>query len=781
MSHDGERPVPTSAPPAGEPRASETSRDALSLVERLREFTAAFAQLDDIDALVHLIDDVIHRTVPVEYHGLYLIDPETGAFRLPFARGFSEEERVEAERTAMDRHPGWVLRHRRVLHVPDVHADGDQRTSSSKRSFVVRSRLWIPVMSREECVGAFGLASTAPHSFSEEHIAVLSFVANLAGLVYGNLTSTLALRRALERAKSADRAKTAFLANMSHELRTPMNGVLGAASLLATTHLDDDQRELVSIVKASSHAMVSLVDDLLEVSKIEAGRLELRTSTVDLDGWLDGVLEIVAPQVADRGLAFRVRYLPDAPRALQIDPQRARQVLLNLLSNALKFTERGEVRLEVGGDEQGCALIHVQDSGIGISEANRSKLFERFSQLDDSITRKFGGTGLGLAISRQLAVAMGGALDLSWSEPGQGSRFTLRLPSAPPLTAEAPVPQCVVLQVREAPCHDDLALALQRLGWQVVDDDPDAPLFTDDLTLADQPGRRVVTFGPAGSSAAIRPPLRLGALRRSVAPAPRAPLPTPETPARSHVVLVVDDHAINRGIARRLLEHLGHHVLEASSGAEAIQRVAEQPVDLILLDIHMPDEDGIQVTRRLRRGDAGPVGRAIPIVACTADLLPQTAAAASEAGMNDVIHKPFTAERLTNVLREAVDVGRRVLVVDDVRTSRHVLRWMLERHGLQVEEASTGREALAKLQEHAYRLVLMDEHLGDLDGTQVVEALRGTRLPWRHLPILTCSGSAPEASDLGPYDDRLPKPIDAQALADALRVWCPAARAGATP
>jgi signal transduction histidine kinase/CheY-like chemotaxis protein len=745
----------------------------LSLVERLGKLTAAFAHLDDIDALVRLVDDVIHETAPVEYHGLYLIDPHTGAFRLPLARGFTEEERVEAERTAMDRHPGWVLRHRRVLHVPDVHADVDHRTSSSKRSFVVRSRLWIPVMSRDECVGAFGLASATPDTFSAEHIAVLSFVAHLAGLVYGNLTSTEALRGALQHAKSADRAKTAFLANMSHELRTPMNGVLGAASLLATTTLDDEQRELVSIVRSSSNAMVSLVDDLLEVSKIEAGRLELRTSTVDLDGWLDGVLDIVAPQVADHGLDLRVRYDPDAPRALLIDPQRARQVLLNLLSNALKFTERGTVELRVGRDERGDAVFDVQDSGIGISQAHRVKLFERFSQLDDSVARKFGGTGLGLAISRQLAVAMGGGLELTWSEPGQGSCFTMRLPSAPPLTAEVPAPQRVVVRLKHDACHVDLTLALRRLGWTVVQDDPDAPLFTDDLTQADLPGRRVVTFGPPGSTAAIRPPLRLGALKRAVAPAPRPKVPTPEVATRRHVVLVVDDHAINRGIARRLLEHLGHRVLEASSGAEALRKVAQEPIDLILLDIHMPEEDGIQVTRRLRRGDAGPVGRAIPIVACTADLLPQTAAEASEAGMNDVVHKPFTAERLTAVLSEAVEVGRRVLVVDDVRTSRHVLRWMLERQGLRVEEASTGREALAKLREQAFRLALMDEHLGDLDGRQVVEALRATQVPWRHLPIITCSGSAPEASDLGPYDDRLPKPIEPDALAAVLRVWGP--------
>jgi signal transduction histidine kinase/DNA-binding response OmpR family regulator len=750
------------------------------LVGQLRDTTARFAAIEDIDSLVVLIDDLIGQTVGVPYYGLYLVDPRTGSFRLPIAKGFSAEEMAEAERTAMERHPGWVFRNRQILHVPDVLTDQENRTRSSKRDFTVRSRLWIPVMSRDECVGAFGMADPKPHAFTEEHIAVLQFVSNLAGIVYRNLTSTAALREALERVEAADRAKTAFLANMSHELRTPMNGVLGAASLLATTSLDLEQRELVGTVQASSRTMVALVDDLLEFSKLESGQLEIRATAMDLDVWLDSAIEIVAPTVAERRLALSVRFEPDAPRGLFADPLRARQVLLNLLSNAIKFTEYGTVRVGVGRTGEGAVRIEVEDSGIGIAPGHLDRLFTRFSQVESSISRRFGGTGLGLAISRQLAEGMGGTLTLGWTKVGYGSCFVLTLPSAEVPQPAPPGLRDVEVCVSDPSFADDVRSALVRLGCRVregVDTAPEQPvLLTDGPVPVGRVGFRV---GQA-TDATLRPPLRIGAVRRLLTPeraVAEVPSAKPSTDALR--VLVVDDNAVNRTVARRLLERMGHQVDDVDDGLSAVAAVREGRHDVILLDVHMPGEDGLSVARRLRRGDGGPVGRVIPIVACTADLLPETEQLCHEAGMHGVVFKPIVPDVLARAVHEAWAVARRILVVDDAPSNRKVLRWMLERRGLTVDEASDGAEAVACLSARGYRFIVLDEHLGDRSGRDVVESLRAMSVPWRTLPVIACSGSSVGPGGLGAYDDRLPKPVETSFLDAILRRWGPRGTAGA--
>ncbi|MFM2160898.1 MAG: hypothetical protein RLZZ383_410 [Pseudomonadota bacterium] len=746
----------------------------IGLVGRLRDTTARFAAIEDIDGLVALVDDLIGQTVGVPYYGLYLVDPRTGSFRLPIAKGFTADEMAEAERTAMERHPGWVFRNRAILHVPDVLLDAENRTQSSRRDFVVRSRLWIPVMSRDECVGAFGMADPRPQAFTDAHIAVLQFMSNLAGIVYRNLTSTAALREALERVEAADRAKTAFLANMSHELRTPMNGVLGAASLLATTSLDLEQRELVGTVQASSRTMVALVDDLLEFSKLESGQLELRPSAMDLDVWLDSAVEIVAPAVAERRLSFSVRFEPDAPRGLFADPLRARQVLLNLMSNAIKFTEYGGVRVGVGRSSTGAVRIEVEDSGLGIPSGHLDRLFTRFSQGETSISRRFGGTGLGLAISRQLAEGMGGRLELGWTQVGIGSCFVLTLPSADVPVPDPPDVRDVEVRLPVCPFADDLRAALARIGCRVLAGEEAAAacavILSDGGPIA---GRRVIRVGHA-PDAVLRPPMRTGALRRALTverPTSAVTASAPRTDALR--ILVVDDNAVNRVVARRLLERMGHEVVDVEDGASAVAAVREGRHDLVLLDVHMPGEDGPSVARRLRRGDAGPVGRVVPIVACTADLLPQTATLCLDVGMLGVVVKPIVPEALARAVQAAWDVARRVLVVDDAPTNRKVLRWMLERRGMVVDEAGGGAEAVERLRAQGYRFLVLDEHLGDQSGREVVEALRAMSVPWRQLPVIACSGSSMGPGGLGAYDDRLPKPVETSFLDAILQRWGP--------
>lgn len=760
----------SSAPHTSPP--TDGQADALlNLIEQLRHVTERFAVIDNIDDLALLVHDLVAQTVSVPYYGLYLIDPHSGAFHLKIANGFTEEERLEAERTAMDRHPGWVFRNQKVLHVPDVQQDPQQQTRSSKRSFSIGSRLWIPVMSRSECVGAIGMADKHPHAFSDVHIALLNFMSNLIGVVYRNLTSTAALRHALERAEAADRSKTAFLANMSHELRTPMNGVLGSASLLNTTRLDRQQQELLSTIQTSSHTMVALVDDLLETSKLESGQVELNIDDIDLVTWLDSTVDILLPSILEHRLNLSVRLMRDAPRQLRIDPLRARQILLNLLTNAVKFTEFGLVTIRVDGVDPQTVSIEVEDTGIGIAKDQTHSLFARFSQVDESISRRFGGTGLGLAISRQLAEAMGGHLTLKWSQPGKGSCFALLLPCSSPKPLPPPTDAPIHLNIADPTIAADLQAALQWLGCSQT-----TAITPATLCISDQPvegAKRHLRVGD-DRDADILPPLRIGRLvdaLKGPTTQPEKPSPTP-TPQREHV-LVVDDNLINRKVALRLLANQGYTVSEAADAQSAQQQIEQGGIDLVLLDVHMPGEDGISLTRRLRRGESGRWGKVVPIVACTADLLPQTTTRCLEVGMLDVVPKPIRHEHLSRTLRRAAEAGRRVLIVDDVATNQLVLRSMLRRHHLTVDEASSGEEALDKLAHSAYRFIIMDEHLGDLTGREIVTALRAMNVPWRTIPVISSSGTVSMHAPQHTYDDNLPKPVELHQVNQLIERWGP--------
>ncbi|MGC6494520.1 MAG: response regulator [Myxococcota bacterium] len=746
----------------------------LQLTEQLRDITVRFAAIDDVDSLVALVDELIRSTVNVPYYGLYLIDHRTGEFRLPVTHGFTAEEKAEAERTAMDRHPGWVLRNHKTLHVPDVEADQQRRTRSSRRGFTVRSRLWIPVMARNECVGAFGMAHHEAHAFSDLHISVLTFVSNLAGVVYRNLTSTEALRAALERAKAADRSKTAFLANMSHELRTPMNGVLGAASLLATTRLDREQRELLATVQSSSRSMVSLVDDLLESSKIAAGQLDISPEDTPLAPWLDSAIEIILPSLIESRLQLSLRIAPDAPHGLFVDALRARQVLLNLLSNAIKFTEYGGLIIHVERRDGDMVVIAVEDSGIGIPEDKAHLLFGRFSQVDDSINRRFGGTGLGLVISRQLAESMGGTLDLKWSVSGQGSCFELVLPSC--VVSDRPdVDDLNVMTALSDPqLERDIRHACAWWGFHVPVVAPiDAPCrWITDRPDPHRPDAIIVGHGP---DVDLRPPLRLGRLLEAlIAQAPEPVSHTEQEPIeRRQHVLVVDDNPVNRKVALRILANAGFRVSEAPSAKRAMDAIGAGDIDLCLLDVHMPDEDGITLTCRLRRGDAGSAGRVLPIVAFTADLLPQTQRLCLEAGMSGVLHKPIKPDDVVRSLEQLSEEGQRVLIVDDAATNRMVLRRMLKRRGVAVDEASSGAEAIECLAHTSYRYLILDENLGDMMGRDVVAALRAMNVPWRHMPVISSTASSVLDAPKTAYDDLLPKPIEVDALERVLHRWGP--------